>query len=162
MTIEINLHKIEEKGAKKEWKTVTRGGTTFKQRFKTGKKESNGVLSFDSYKDALEYVDIQSKKYSSKNEFYASDEYKTLYPILQETHKREMGEWSKDADKAMKSVGVKVGDKVQYTNVGSFMTTENYSGTIVLRDGIPYVKLDPGQSTVDNKKSVRWHKGWKP
>ena len=37
--IEINLHKIEEKGTKKEWKTVTRGGTTFKQRFRTGKKE---------------------------------------------------------------------------------------------------------------------------
>jgi hypothetical protein len=37
--IELNLTKLE-RGTKKEWKTVTRGGKTFKQRFATGEKES--------------------------------------------------------------------------------------------------------------------------
>ena len=158
--IEINIQKLE-RGAKKEWKTVTRDGKTFKQRFATGKKKTGGVISFDSYADAMEYADKRSKDYSSKNEFYASDEYKTLLPVLKEMYKIEVGEWAKSADKAMKSAGVKPGDKVRYTNIGSFMSAEDYSGVIVLRKGIPYVKLDPGQLTIDNKKSVRWHKGWK-
>jgi len=40
--IEINLTKLlnGERGTKKEWRTVTRGGKTFRQRFATGKKES--------------------------------------------------------------------------------------------------------------------------
>lgn len=125
------------------------------------KKNIKGIPSFDSYTEALKYVDDQSKKYSSKNEFYASNEYKKLYPILQEIHKRELGEWSKDAQKAMKSANVKYGDKVQYTYIGSFMTSELYSGIIIERKGIPYVKLDEGQVTIDGKKSIRWHKGWK-
>jgi len=164
--IEINLEKLD-RGTKTEWRTVTRDGKSFKQRFRTGKKEvtefkdGKGIPAFDSYSEALEYVDNRAKDFSSKNEFYTSDEYKKLYPILQEVHKREIGEWSKDAKKAMKSVGVKFGDKVQYTYVGSFMSSESYTGVIVNRDGIPYVKLDPGQSTIDGKKSARWHKGWK-
>jgi len=43
--IEINLHKLEEKGTKKEWKTVTRGGTTFRQRFRTGRKDTTNSIS---------------------------------------------------------------------------------------------------------------------
>ena len=38
--IEINLQKLDT-GKKKEWKTVTRGGKTFKQRFATGRKEED-------------------------------------------------------------------------------------------------------------------------
>jgi len=43
--IEINLQKLE-KGTKKEWKTVTRAGKTFKQRFHTGKKEKPTTENF--------------------------------------------------------------------------------------------------------------------
>lgn len=148
-----NLEKVRTKGAKDKKKRKQRSGHDG--------KNSTGILAFDSYAEALEYIDTQAKKYSNKNEFYASDEYKELYPVLKEVHKRENTEWSKSAEKAMESAGVKYGDNVQYTNVGSFMSSESYSGVIVDRKGIPYVKLDPGQSTVDNKKSIRWHKGWK-
>jgi len=44
MTIEINLQKLE-KGTKKEWKTVTRGGKMFRQRFITGKKDTTKAIT---------------------------------------------------------------------------------------------------------------------
>jgi hypothetical protein len=51
--IEINLIGLlkAERGTKKEWKTVTRDGKTFRQRFATGEKES--------FKDIKEHRDIQ-------------------------------------------------------------------------------------------------------
>jgi len=65
MTIEINLYKLEEKGTKKEWKTVTRGGKTFRQRFATGKKET------ESFKDIKEHRNFQEFIRSSKDELKA-------------------------------------------------------------------------------------------
>jgi hypothetical protein len=47
--IEINLQKLD-RGTKTEWRTVTRGGKTFKQRFRVGKKDttSDVISNFEA------------------------------------------------------------------------------------------------------------------
>lgn len=53
--IEINLTKLD-RGTKKEWKTVTRGGKTFKQRFATGEKDKEQTPDkTESFKDIKDY-----------------------------------------------------------------------------------------------------------
>lgn len=42
--IEIDLQKLE-RGTKTEWRTVTRGGKTFKQRFRVGKKATSKAMT---------------------------------------------------------------------------------------------------------------------
>lgn len=117
--------------------------------------------NFISYFDGLEWIEKQSKKYNSKNEFYASEEYKEAYSLLKDLHNIEKKETSKLAAKEMEKAGVKYGDRVFYDYVTPFGVAEEYSGTVVEVGGLPRVKLDPGQKTITNSKSVRWHKGFK-
>ena len=170
--IEINLSKLE-RGTHKGRVKVTRGGKTFWREQRLGRQEIDAkskvtsesihkapALFFDSYADALKYVDDRAKDYSSKNEFYSSEEYKKLFPILKNIHKIEIDEWAKSAESAMSDVDVKYGDEVEYSHVTPF-GVEIYTGKVVSRKGIPHVKFDVGQTTIDGKKSTRWHKGWR-
>ena len=116
---------------------------------------------FGTYQEALDWINKTAKKYDSKNAFYASDEYKKVYPILTILHDAETNKWAKVAAKAMKKVDVKFGDKVKYDFVSPMMRVEKYSGTVINKNGIPYVKLDSGQKSMTGKKTIRWHKGWK-
>jgi len=50
--IEINLQKLE-RGTKSEWRTITRGGTTFRQRFHVGKKDSDVIKKIREYEDTI-------------------------------------------------------------------------------------------------------------
>jgi hypothetical protein len=50
--IEINLQKLD-RGTKTEWRTVTRGGKTFKQRFRVGKKTSDATEKIRVYEDTI-------------------------------------------------------------------------------------------------------------
>lgn len=117
--------------------------------------------TFITYADASKWMDEQSKKYKSKGAFYGSDEYKKAYPKLKELYDAERKETSKSAERAMNEAGVKYGDKVSYSNITPFGFSEEYSGIIVERNGLPKVKFDEGQETITGQKSVRWHKGWK-
>jgi hypothetical protein len=60
---------------------------------------------------------------------------------------------------AMAEVGAKVGQRVSYSVLGWAMVAETYTGTITLRRGIPYVRLD---TPANGRRYVRWHKGWIP
>ena len=50
--IEIDILKLE-RGTKTEWRTVTRGGKTFRQRFKVGKKDVDSTSDTSMTKDNL-------------------------------------------------------------------------------------------------------------
>ena len=52
--IEINLQKLE-RGKTTEWRTVTRGGKTFKQRFRTGTKDSDAIKKMRGYEDTIRH-----------------------------------------------------------------------------------------------------------
>jgi hypothetical protein len=57
--IEINLQKLD-RGTKTEWRTVTRGGKTFKQRFRVGKKESSPEAKIRAYEDTIKEQDYET------------------------------------------------------------------------------------------------------
>lgn len=118
-------------------------------------------MNFTSYADAQKWIEQEAKKYDSKNEFYSTDEYKNAYPLIKELWNLEHNKIAYKSEKAMKEAGVKFGDAVFYDNVNPFGYAEEYTGIIVERNGIPYVKLDEGQKTITGAKSVNWHKGWK-
>lgn len=52
--IEINLQKLD-RGAKTEWRTVTRDGRTFRQRFRVGKKDSDATKKIRGWEDTIRH-----------------------------------------------------------------------------------------------------------
>jgi hypothetical protein len=122
-------------------------------------KEPND-LTFASYEDALHWINHRSKNFDNKNSFYASVEYKQIYPEVVELYKIEQSKHRERAKLAMQQAGIDFGDRVMFDLV-NYLQVETFTGTIVNRGGIPYVKLDDGQQTMSGQKSVKWHKGWK-
>lgn len=118
-------------------------------------------FNFTSYEDAQIWMNQKSKEYKNQNEFYTSDEYKLAYPIILKLYEVEKSSYSKMAKAAMEESSVNYGDRVFYDYLTPFMDSEKYSGVVVERNGLPYVKFDEGQQTISGAKSTKWHKGWK-
>ena len=114
----------------------------------------------ESYGDMERWVKERSDIYGSRNEFLTSDEYKQAYPFLRELYKAEKLKTANLADRAMAEVKAEYGDRVFYDYVTPW-GVETYKGIITSRAGIPYIKLDEGQTTMTGAKSLRWHKGWR-
>ena len=123
------------------------------------KEKTENFPRFTSYNDAQEWIKSKSKEYKSKNEFLTSQEYKNALPDINALYEIEKSDYSKKAKQAMGESGVKIGDRVIYDHVTP-IGVEAYSGEIVDRQGIPFVKFDEGQKTLSGKQSVRWHKGF--
>lgn len=117
-------------------------------------------LNFSDYSEALQWVEQKAKNFKSVNEFYESDEYKSAYPLIRKMYEAEQSTFAKKGMTELKKAGLKIGDKVAYDFVSPYFNIEEYTGKIIERMGIPYVKLDVGQTTMSGKKSVRWHKGF--
>jgi len=129
-----------------------------------GKMAQGGPVdpfNFTSYEDAQIWMNQKSKEYKNQNEFYTSDEYKLAYPIILKLYEVEKSSYSKMAKVAMQEASVNYGDRVFYDYLTPFMDSEKYSGVVVERNGLPYVKFDEGQQTISGAKSTKWHKGWK-
>lgn len=107
---------------------------------------------FKSYDDAKKYIDRKLTQYGSKQAMTSSPEYRDAYPKIMAIRAKDM---SANAIQPMKDVNVKFGDKVSYHAVGSFGNVDIKSGTVISKDGIPYVKLD------GSRKTVLWHKGFR-
>jgi len=117
-------------------------------------------MNLTSYKEAQLWINSESKKYKSKNEFYRSDEYSKLYPHIKKLYEKEQDMEAQRAQKIMETVKLNFGDKVEYTAVGLFFNTITLTGTIVNIKGIPHVKYDTEIIDIVGKKRCRWHKGW--
>ena len=128
----------------------------------TGISEWGGKnLLPESHAETNAWIDIRAKDRSiSRNEFLTTDEYKAAYPYLQQLYRAEKLKTAATAVKAMAEVKVNFEDRVGYDYVTPF-GVEPYTGEIISRNGIPYIKLDEGQTTIKGTRSVRWHKGWK-
>jgi ribosomal protein S18 acetylase RimI-like enzyme len=113
---------------------------------------------FGSIDEANDWIDAKSKEYGNKNKFLASDEYKKVYPKIQELHKQGKSKYQEKAKQALEEKKQKEGDEVEYSAASPFGDVFVYEGKIVLKDGIPYVNLN--KKTVDGKKQVKWHKGF--
>ena len=112
---------------------------------------------FNTYAEAYEYIQGQAKLHGQK--YYASNEYKSIYPQLKSLHEVEHKATSKEAQQAMKESGLNFGDRVFYDYVSSFLSVETYTGKVINKNGTPFVKLD--KSTMNGNKTCRWHRGFK-
>ena len=117
-------------------------------------------VTFADYSEALKWIHDRAQSYKSLNDFYTSNEYKSIYPLIKQMYDVEQSTFEKKALSELQKSGLKIGDRVTYDYVSSFFNVKSYTGVIVLRSGIPYVQLDAGQTTMSGKKSVRWHKGF--
>jgi len=119
---------------------------------------------FSDYEDALHYINVKQKEIG-KNIYLSSDEYKKIYPIVKKLYdvKKELNHQKtrKDAEKAMNEAGVSFNDKVEYTYMDMFMGANHYTGIVINKNGIPYVKYDKGLEDMKGNRSGRWHKGWR-
>jgi len=119
-------------------------------------------ISLKTIEDVTEYIADGAKRYSGKNKFLSSAEYREVYPIIERIYSGEKVaryEQSKNAaDTAMSEAGVAYGDRIEYTLIGSYFNAETLKGTLVNRSGLPMVKLDEKHN---GKRYVKWHKGWR-
>ena len=118
-------------------------------------------VSFTTFDEAQAWIDAKAKEYGGKNKFLASEEYKEVNPVIQKLYAQMIDKYRAGAEQAMQEVGVTFGDRVRWDYVTPFGVTE-YTGKIVSRNGVPYVKFDEGLTTTTGEKSARWHKGFTP
>lgn len=122
-------------------------------------KKNPLVKRWQSIEEVNKWMDDKTKEYGSKNKFLASEEYKNAYSEINNLHKQSKNKFTDNANEAMKEVGAKFGDRVEYSAASPFGEVFVYEGEIINRNGVPYIKL--AQKTMDGKSSVRWHKGFK-
>lgn len=111
--------------------------------------------------DAEGIMQAGISRHGTKAAFLASDEYRqTIYPALCAMRALESAALQNLATTALVESGLTVGDRVRCATVGLFgMPGDDATGTLVMRGGMPRVRLD-NPFHDGNKKSVRWHKGW--
>ena len=114
-----------------------------------------------SYAEVDSYFKAKSKQYGSKNAFFASDEYRKVYPQISKLFDSEKCAIASRANKAMQEAGVKFGDKVEYSTASAFGEIFEVRGKIIEKRGAAIVKLDKGFKSPSGKSSMCWHKGFK-
>jgi len=120
----------------------------------------HSMSQFKSYEEAMDFINRRIKDFPSKDAYYSSEEYKKIYPILNRLRKEALTFTSKKAKVAMKEVGAKEGDCVEYSVANPFGEIFVLEGKIKLdKLGIPYVHL--AEPTTRGKKKIRWHKGFR-
>ena len=118
----------------------------------------DGDYVLDTVEDVENLIATKSKEYGSKNKFLASDEYKKLYPKIEQIYKKARDIQGDKFQKAMADVEAKYGDRVEYASVSPWGIADVYIGTIINRNNLPYVKLD---KKAQGRTYLKWHKGWK-
>lgn len=114
---------------------------------------------FKTHEEALAYSNKRAKEYPSRNDYYASNEYKKMYPTLEKLRAKTMQGLAGKAKSAMKQAGAKEGNCVEYSIANPFGEIFIFEGKIKLdKTGIPFVHLN---EAVGGKKKVRWHKGFR-
>ena len=108
-----------------------------------------------------EWFDKKAEEYGSRNKFFASDEYKKIYPKLYEKQRQEGKEYKAKVDKALKEAGLEVTDNV--THVSPDGQTVAHGSLYRDNKGMPKVKIhteEGPQGKVTVNKIKVWHKGW--
>jgi len=117
------------------------------------------IPKFKNYQEALDFIAGKAKHFPNKNEYYASEEYKKIYPLLENLRTVNASPLAKKGKTAMKEAGIKEGDCVEYSTANPFGEIFVFEGRVKLdKNKIPYVLLN---KSVTGKKKIRWHKGFK-
>lgn len=100
--------------------------------------ESN-IPTFNTYQDAIDYVASKKKTYGQ--DYLTTDEYKELYPIIKKLYDIEKSKFVNKKQHDLNNIGAKVGDKILISWQTAFGGSDQIEGTLIMRSGIPYVKL---------------------
>ena len=170
-TLDVNINELSTlfdfkqivdwlyKNSKKEIKI----GKLVNQYFKKGKVniKDNDNYILNTIEDVENLIFEKSKEYGGRNKFFSSNEYKTLYPKIEKIYLKEKDDYILKGEQALKESDIKIGDRVENLSSG-FGEYNTITGTVILKSGIPYVKLDEAQmSPKGYRKQVKWNKGWK-
>lgn len=110
---------------------------------------------FQTYEEAREWLNTRSKAYGGNMRFRSTPEYHAVAAHMQALYnERNKSDQSKKQDQLEKA-GLKVGDRVVHHSMGAFLTVVEMKGTIVMRKGIPYVKVE--ENPFDPRTFIRWH-----
>ena len=123
--------------------------------------DNKEILIFDSAQEVRDYIEVKSKEYGGTNQYLSSEEYKNLYPQILYLFDIEKAIYKKKGIEAMSKAGISFGDRVEYVVASPWGYTEKYTGTVIDKKGIPYVKFDGNQKDMKGRKSSQWHKGWR-
>jgi hypothetical protein len=69
--------------------------------------EKVDISKFDTYEDAVNWIEEKSKEYGGKNKFLSSEEYKNAYPTILELQKNEVSKYATEAQSALTESGLK-------------------------------------------------------
>jgi len=118
--------------------------------------------SLNTVEDVKMIINEGTQKYGSKNAYLASEEYKNIYPRIQEIYKPVKESFLAKAESDFQKLGVSIGDKVERTGVQPFGGVETFSGVVAkTKDGY-VVKLDSPQMTQTGlRKTVPLNENWK-
>jgi len=111
-----------------------------------------------NYDEAKEWMVAKAAQYGGMYAFQCSEEYKGMYPTLKRLYEAYKQEQRIASKQAMEEAGVMEGDTVERHVPGLFITADEvWCGCVVLKDGIPKVKVQRGAKTME----VGWNKAWK-
>ena len=129
----------------------------------TLKSERNLSPDFETYDEACAWVDRKAKEYGGKNNFLSSDEYREAYPKIAALHAAGHRVYTARKQDDLAEAGLRSGDRVTSTTQGIFGPGDSISGTITMRKGVPWVKLDePTAVSVEGRVSIRSSVRWTP
>lgn len=125
------------------------------------------VPHFETYDDANDWIERRAKDLGmSRLAFSSTDEYKAVYPQIVALYQDQKAKTAERRMASLRDAGLAAGDRVRTTVIGMFLDVTDYSGTIVLRGGEPWVKVDGGITVSKNGRlreasMVRWDSRWK-
>ena len=145
-----------------------------KQQFKepelvNGEKKSlndQPIPNFETYQDALAWIDEQGKKFGGKRVFTSSALYKAAFPLIDALYKIEKANTDAKKRDLMRELGFDVGDRVKAFIPNGLLGGEEVTGTVVTYSGTPMIKTDQTITVSRNGKlsqttrvhvSALWH-----
>ena len=136
--------------------------TSISQEAIKAKAEGKSVEELKTVDDVKKAIKIGTEKYGSKNAYLASDEYKAIYPKVEEIYKPVQREYAEKADTEFKKLGLNLGDKVERFAPQLFGGVDVFRGTVAKRGSNYIVRLNSPQMTSEGiRKEVPINANWK-
>ena len=125
------------------------------------------VPDFTDYAEAVRWLNNRSEAFPSKGAYKATPEFAEWYEKAKPLYAPYKEGFTNKRAAALAEAGIKAGDRVQTSQIGMFMTGGTWTGTVTMRGGDPWVKVDgdgiPASKNgkVKQAKLLRWDARWK-
>src|SRR5690606_38471277 len=116
------------------------------------KRAQQPIPDFKDYAEALRWADRRAEAFDSKGQYRATAEYREWVDKARPLYEKALAEQQANAKTKIDAAGVKPGDKVRTSQIGAFLTAESWTGTVFLKNGMPWVRIDNGGTIPVSKK----------